>query len=192
MNQGIAILGLNGAGKSTLAHSLAKVIDYFEIDVEDYYFPGQKSSRIWAIDNKTESNPSLSGDLPFSKPKTKFEVQSMILKDIKAYPKFILSGVSLNWNMEICSHIKSIFLIDVPLAERLKRIKKREEIRFGSRVLPGGDMYFQQQEFLKTVTNRKLNDIKESIKKHFCQFARLDGMLPVEENLEKILNYFNE
>ena len=43
MYNGIAIIGLNGAGKSTLAHFLAKKLHYFEIDVEDYYFPAQRS-----------------------------------------------------------------------------------------------------------------------------------------------------
>ncbi|MDY3274855.1 MAG: hypothetical protein SOX33_03545 [Agathobacter sp.] len=50
MVQGIAIFGLNGGGKSTLAHALAKQTGYFEMDVEDYYFPEQKKSRKWALD----------------------------------------------------------------------------------------------------------------------------------------------
>ena len=45
MPYGIAIVGLNGSGKSTLGHALAKELGYFEIDVEDYYFPEQKESR---------------------------------------------------------------------------------------------------------------------------------------------------
>ena len=43
--RGIAIFGLNGAGKSTLGHALAKESGYFEMDMEDYYFPEQRESR---------------------------------------------------------------------------------------------------------------------------------------------------
>ena len=39
MIRGIAIMGLNGCGKSTLAHTIAKRLDFYEMDVEDYYFP---------------------------------------------------------------------------------------------------------------------------------------------------------
>ena len=38
MVYGIAIMGLNGCGKSTLAHEISKRLNYFEMDVEDYYF----------------------------------------------------------------------------------------------------------------------------------------------------------
>ena len=48
---GIAIFGLNGAGKSTLAHALAKKLNFYEIDVEDYYFPEQMQSRKNALEN---------------------------------------------------------------------------------------------------------------------------------------------
>ena len=48
---GIAIFGLNGAGKSTLTHALAKELKFYEMDVEDYYFPEQKESRKNAYKN---------------------------------------------------------------------------------------------------------------------------------------------
>ena len=54
MIHGIAIFGLNGGGKSTLAHALAKQTGYFEMDMEDYYFPEQRESRKQALeDNRT-------------------------------------------------------------------------------------------------------------------------------------------
>ena len=51
MIRGIAILGLNGCGKSTLAHALAKKLNFYEMDVEDYYFPEQEESRKKVLDN---------------------------------------------------------------------------------------------------------------------------------------------
>lgn len=191
MKQGIAILGLNGAGKSTLAHELAKKIGYFEMDVEDYYFPEQKLSRIYALDNKIGIETQHLGSLPFTKPREKSKVQEMLLKDIKKNSRFILSGVSINWEPEICSFIKIAFLIETPLSVRLKRIEQREKLRFGKRVNPGGDMYFQQQEFLKTVALRDFQSVKRSVEKLCCPVIKLDGTLPINKNIEKILNYLN-
>jgi len=56
MREGIAIVGLNGSGKSTLGHALAKELSYYEIDVEDYYFPEQKESRRAALDGEYGDN----------------------------------------------------------------------------------------------------------------------------------------
>lgn len=191
MKKGIAILGLNGAGKSTLSHELAKKINYFEMDVEDYYFPEQKLSRKNVLDNKKGIETQHLGDLPFSKPREKSKVQEMILKDIKNNPRFILSGVSMNWNRKVCSSIKIAFLVEAPLSVRLKRIEKREKLRFGRRVIVGGDMYSQQQEFLKTVAARDFDSVLKSTEKLSCSVIRLDGILPINENIEKILDCLN-
>lgn len=151
MVQGIAIFGLNGGGKSTLVHALAKQTGYFEMDVEDYYFPEQKKSRKWALDKSGIVDTEHLGELPFSNPRAKDEVQTAIMEDILAHLQSILSGVTMKWNDDILSHIDIVFLMQTPLEERLKRIQEREEKRFGARVLPGGDMYMQQVEFRNVV-----------------------------------------
>ena len=186
MVRGIAILGLNGGGKSTLTHALAKEIDYFEMDVEDYYFPEQKFSRQWALENSKILATECLGELPFSKPRTKDEVQSAILNDIKAHPMFILSGVTMNWCEEILSRIDIAFLVQTPLEERIKRIQSREEKRFGLRVLAGGDMYEQQLAFREIVAKRDEKVVEESVKKLHCQVISIDGTLSVEENIQRI------
>lgn len=125
MIKGIAILGLNGSGKSTLAHALAKKNGYFEMDVEDYYFPEQSESRKLALENNINFN--CINKMPFSNPRTKRQVQIEILDDIKHHSKFILSGVTMNWNDEILSYIDIAFWLQAPLEERLLRIQQREE-----------------------------------------------------------------
>ncbi len=130
MIQGIAIFGLNGGGKSTITHDLAKQIGYFEMDVEDYYFPEQRKSRKWALENKSVIATEHLKELPFSNPRTKSEVQTAIIENIKTHPRFIISDVTMNWNDEILSCIDIDFWIQTPLKERLKRIQDREEKRF--------------------------------------------------------------
>lgn len=188
---GISLFGLNGSGKSTLAHALAKQTGYFEMDVEDYYFPEQRNSRKWAMDNDNTIVTEHLGSIPFSIPRTKEEVQNALMKDMQIHHKFIISGVTMNWNEDILSHIDIAFWLQTPLEERLKRIQMREEKRFGERVLPGGDMYIQQMEFRRVVGNRDPKTIKESTKKLQCPIIVLDGTISVEENLEKIMEHMN-
>ena len=131
MKNGIAIVGLNGSGKSTLAHKLAKKINYYEIDVEDYYFPEQKTSRQNALEGNYSGKHECIGDLPYSLPRSKSEVEYAILKDIKEHAKFILSGVAMNWDEKVLSKIKIAFWLKTPTSERVRRVKEREEKHWG-------------------------------------------------------------
>lgn len=193
---GIAIFGLNGAGKSTLTHALVKELNYFEMDVEDYYFPEQKESRKQALEHTGENLENVDAtdleELPYSNPRSKGEVQAAILEDTKQYSDFILSGVNLNWCEEILSKIEIAFWVKVPLEKRLERIQSREEKRFGTRTLPGGDMYEQQKEFRGIVAKREEKSLEESVRKLRCPVVVLDGMLPVGENLEKVMEIVKE
>ena len=176
MYNGIAISGLNGAGKSTLAHVLAKKLHYFEIDVEDYYFPEQRSSRINALEGRTSADVSF---IPYLSPRAKSEVEFAIRKDINCNPQFVLSGVSLNWSESILSQIDIVFYLHVPLSERLRRIRSREAQRFGSRILPGGDMYEQHNEFLNKIENRSEQEITRSLENISCPVIDVEEILPL-------------
>ena len=191
MIQGIAIFGLNGGGKSTLTHALAKQISYFEMDVEDYYFPEQRESRELALENNSIIDTKHLGGLPFSNPRTKSEVQAAIMENIKAHPKFIISGVTMNWSDEILSCIDIAFWVQTPLEERLNRIQAREEKRFGARVRVGGDMFVQQMEFRKIVENRDSKAVEECVTKLDCPVIVIDGTLSVIHNLEIIMDNLN-
>jgi adenylate kinase family enzyme len=191
MIHGIAIFGLNGGGKSTLTHVLAKQIGYCEMDVEDYYFPEQRESRKWALENNSVIDTEHIDELPFSSPRTKSEVQSAIMENIKTHPRFIISGVTMNWSEEILSRIDIAFWVQTPLEERLKRIQAREAKRFGARVLDGGDMFAQQMEFRKLVENRDSKAVEDCAMKLSCPVIVIDGTLSVIHNLEKIIDKLN-
>lgn len=191
MINGIAVFGLNGSGKSTLTHALSKQISYLEMDVEDYYFPQQRESRRSALENNSVIDNDQLDELPFSSPRTKNEVQAAILENIKTHPRFIISGVTMDWCDEILSRIDIAFWVQTPLEERLKRIQTREEKRFGARVLDGGDMYEQQMEFREMVKNRNLNEVEECAMKLSCPVIVIDGTLSMIHNLEKITHSIN-
>lgn len=183
MYRGIAVFGLNGSGKSTLTHALAKQIGYWEMDVEDYYFPHQKASRYMALEHQPHI-PKNTDSLPFSLALPKNEVQQRLIEDIGAHPHFILCGVAMNWCAEILSKIDIAFWIQTPKENRLDRIAKRELLRFGQRVLPGGDMYAQQKAFREAAAGRDLKSLEESAAKLSCPIYMIDGMRPIQENTQ--------
>lgn len=210
MINGIAVFGPNGAGKSSITHALAKRLAYAELDAEDLYFPEQRASRqkaleggvdpagsidsAWGPGSEKGSDPAggpdpmaHSGAMPFSRPRTKEEVQSGLLRELDAHPRFILSGVTMNWPEEILAKIGIAFWVQAPLELRLRRIGEREERRFGARVLPGGDMYEQQKAFREMVAGRDPKTIEQTAARLHCPVYPLDGTLPVEENVARIL-----
>lgn len=187
MLHGIAIMGLNGCGKSTLAHAIGKRLNFYEIDVEDYYFPEQKHSRRAFLEHQEDVKCEYKGAIPYSVPRSKTEVQEMIRDDIEKHPQFIISGVTMNWEESILSAIDVAFILEVPANERVKRVEQREEIRFGLRVMPGGDMYKQQKEFREIIANKSSQSVVESADRLRCKKVKLDGTKSIDENVSVIL-----
>ena len=194
MPYGIAIVGLNGSGKSTLGHALAKELGYFEIDVEDYYFPEQKESRQAALEGKYDVKCNYPGEIPYSEARSKSEVNQAIANTILSHEKYILCGVTINWSDEILSTIQKVFWLKVNSDERVLRVKDREEKRWGERVLAGGDMFEQQDLFRNLIGGFSEQKVLDSLVNVECEVVELDGTLPISINLqiikEKLENRF--
>ncbi len=188
MIRGIAIMGLNGCGKSTLAHAISKKLGFYEIDVEDYYFPEQKNSRQAILEQKYDVECEYKGEIPYSVSCSKAEVQEMLRKEIERHPEFVIAGVTMNWEEDILSAIDIVFILEVPGEERVKRVQQREELRFGSRVMPGGDMYEQQKEFRDIIANKSNESVEESASKIQCRKVRLDGTKSIDHNVGVIMS----
>ena len=187
MIRGIAIMGLNGCGKSTLAHTIAKRLDFYEMDVEDYYFPEQKNSRQAVLEQQYDVKCEYKGELPYSMPRSAKEVQEMIRDDIRKHPQFVIYGVTMKWEADILAAIDVAFILEAPTDERVKRVQHREEIRFGSRVMFGGDMYEQQKEFRSIIAEKSSQTVEESANRLTCTKVRLDGAKSIDENVAIIV-----
>ena len=98
----------------------------------------------------------------------------------------------MNWEEDILAAIDVVFILEVPMEERVKRVQKREEIRFGSRVLPGGDMYEQQKEFRDIIADKSSQSVEKRADKIQCKKFRLDGTKSIEENVEIVLGELEE
>lgn len=184
MMQGIAIVGLNGSGKSTLNHLLARELGFFEMDVEDYYFPSQKVHRLHALEHAQVQQTDA---CPYAAEKDQAEVEAALLEDMAAHPQFVFSGVRLNWCEALRSRMDVVFWVQVPLEKRLERIRAREVRRFGERALPGGDLFAQQEGFRALVSRREPCMVEQSLAGLRCPVFVLDGTRPLQENLQRML-----
>lgn len=170
MGTGILVCGLNGAGKSTLGKALAKELGFHFIDNEDLYFP--KTSPRYLYDS----------------PRTREEVEQLLLREIKTHENFVFTSVKGDYGEAVLPFFRYAVLLHVPRELRLQRVKNRSFQKFGSRMLPGGDLYEQEEEFFDFVRSRAENTVEEWAKSLRCPILRVDGTKPVEENVELIAN----
>ena len=79
-----------------------------------------------------------------------------------------------------------VVFLEAPLNTRMKRIRQRAIDKFGDRVLPGGDMYEQEEIFFAYAKKRTPDKIENWLKTLSCKAIRLDGTKPIQENVEFI------
>ena len=156
---GICICGLNGSGKTTLGRELARKLGLYPMDVENYYFDH--------------------GDLTYSNPHSREDVRAMLVADIARHPRFVLSSVSGNLGEEIECFYRLVIYLEAPWETRKLRIKNRNRILFGGRAEEGGDLYEQEQNFLRFAAGRNPKHIERWLESVPCRVLRADAMLPI-------------
>lgn len=169
MGTGIIICGLNGAGKSTIGKALAKKLDFHFIDNEELYFP------------KTDPHYT------YASPRTRKEVEQLLFSEIKAHKDFVFASVKGDYGENIYPFFQYAVLLDVPRNIRLQRVKERSFQKFGSRMLPDGDLYEQEENFFDVVKSRAENTVEEWVQSLSCPIIRVDGTKPIEENVKFII-----
>lgn len=179
MKTGIMICGLNGAGKSTLGKALAAKLDFHFIDNEDLYFPKTDPNYMYASERSRE------------------EVEVLLGDEIKAHENFIFVSVKGDYKIveEGLAKEKSgcfavdginwqVVLIEIPRDIRLKRVRDRSFQKFGSRMLPGGDLQEQEENFFRFVKERDEDTVEKWLQSVGCPVIWVDGTKSVEENVD--------
>lgn len=168
MGIGIIVCGLNGSGKSTLGKVLAEKLAFHFIDVEDLYFP------------KTSLN------YVYSASRSHAEVERLLTLEIKKHANFVFSSVKGDYGANTFPYYQYAVLIDAPKNIRLARIRVRSYQKFGERILPGGDLYEQEESFFNMVNSRPEQYAEEWICSLKCPIIRVDGTKSVKDNVDYI------
>ena len=171
---GIMICGLNGAGKSTLGRILAERMGYEFIDNEDLFFPKTDPSYI------------------FSSPRGKEEVIRLLEEKISENYRFIFAAVKGNYGDKLIASLDHIVLIEVPKQIRSQRVRDRSYQKFGDRILPGGDLYDKENTWFSLTDSRLDTYVTDWLETVDCPVIRIDGTLPVEENVNYLVSVLSE
>lgn len=161
----INIFGSSGSGSTTLAKTIAKDYDYLHIDVDD------------ALWEKT--------DPPFTIRRSDEAAKKYILEQLELGKNAVISGSLVGFGDDIKDIIDLFVFINLDISIRLARIQKREEKRFGKRVLPGGDLHQKHLDFLKWVSDYETNpEYIRSRKQHLLWLEDVSApVLKVTEEL---------
>ena len=165
----IVLCGGNGAGKSTMGRALAKTLKLRFLDIEQYYFPDRLPNEAYGPARSQE------------------EVTAMLLEDLKKPEGCVLAAVKADYSREIGSLLTVAVYIDVPKEIRMQRIRQRSHDKFGDRMLPGGELYEQERRFFDMVQKRTDEPILQWLSSMRIPVIRMNGLLPVEENLQRLL-----
>jgi adenylate kinase family enzyme len=168
----INIFGSSGSGSTTLAKEIAKEFNYKFIDVDDY---------LW---KKT--------DPPFTERNSNSEVLRLIENQISDKKPAVISGSLVTIADSLKKRISLFLYINLDRNIRVKRITDREKLRFGDRILPGGDLHKQHLDFLKWVSDYE--DNPETLRSRRQHLSWLDDVsvtvlkITEELTLEELLN----
>ena len=171
---GILICGLNGTGKSTLGRMLADRMDYEFIDNEDLFFPKTDPSYV------------------FSSPRSKEEAIRLLEERISANNRFIFAAVRGNYGNKLIATLDHVILIEVPKQIRSQRVRDRSYQKFGNRILPGGELYDKESQWFSLTDNRSEAYVTDWLETVDCPVIRIDGTLPVEENVDYLVSVLAE
>ena len=72
--------------------------------------------------------------------------------------------------------------LQVPKEIRMRRIYDRSYGKFGDRMLPGGDLYEAEKQFLDMAERRTDEEVEDWLAALTIPVIRADGTLPILEN----------
>lgn len=176
----IHIFGASGSGVTTLGKNLSQFYQIPFFDADDYYW------------KKT--------DPPFKEVHS-IEVRNALLKNVLLpHSGWIVSGTLVSWGETIQDDFDFAIYLNVPVKERIQRIKKREQKRFGTRIEIGGDMHEGHLKFLEWAkqyddgffSGRSKPRHEAWIKTLKCPLIRIEGIFEKTELMNKAISKIQE
>lgn len=168
MGQGLLICGLNGSGKSTLAKALSEVLSCYYLDIEHCYFPQGENGYTYAHSCSRE------------------EAERRLLHAVEVCDRYVLAAVKGDYGQNVESTYLAAVYLRVPREIRMQRVWNRSHDKFGSRMLPGGDLYAPEQRFFDMIAKRQDAFVEDWLQTLRCPVILLDGTLPTAENVSRL------
>ena len=179
MKSGIMIIGPSGCGKTTLGRKVAEMLGYPYFDVDEY---------IWRFDT-----PEL-----YTVMYSREEKISRLKEAIAPYEHIVMAGSMSSFHEAFDPYFGMMVFLYADPDIRVSRIRERSILRFGDRVMEGGDMFQSNLGFLES--NRRyesdgspnLKEQTEWMNSLSCKKLRLDGSVSIDRNASLIVKAWNE
>lgn len=179
MSQGILVFGASGSGTTSLAKVLCEKLQYPHYDLDHY---------LW----------DWSAEIPFTKIRPRQLRIELLMQDISKHPHFVMSGSMDSYNEPFIPLFELVVFNSAPTDVRLQRVHLRELSLFKNRILDGGDMAKEHQQFLANVASYEKNTGSPSRAFHQqwanslpCPVVYTDGTLSLDENAKKVIEQYN-
>jgi adenylate kinase family enzyme len=174
----IHILGASGTGSTTLGYALAARLQCPHFDTDAYYW--------------------LPTDPPFTHERERTDRQRLLMDALTAQDTWVLSGSLCGWGDVAIPLFELVVFLWIPQHIRLERLHHRERERYGTRMLPGGDMYASSQAFLAWAAAYDEGDLDmRSRRLHEqwlgtlpCPIFCIEGEYTIEEQLAVLMAEF--
>jgi adenylate kinase family enzyme len=171
----ILIFGASGSGTTTLGKELEKSTNFNHLDVDAYYWE--------------KTDPPFQEKIPLTK-------RNKTLKaDFKKFENTIISGSMVSWGKEWETSFDLAIFIRLDNTIRMKRLKNRETVRYGSKLLTDKNIERNSKDFLEWANqyeNPNFNGRSFKIHNNWielldCKVLRIDGDQELKDTLEKVL-----
>jgi len=184
---GIIIFGASGAGSTTLGKEVSRRLNFQYLDIDDYLWCWNTAIPLTAVRPSEERTKGL-------------------MDDINKYPDFVIAGTIFSDKNLFEPLLDLAVFISTPTDVCAERVHARELVRWGKRVLPGGDMYKVTRfhgDFDDYVANAQKYETADVInfgrKLHErwidelpCPVLRLDGTKDISQNADGIITQFHK
>lgn len=125
----LLIMGASGTGTTSLAQSVANRWAVPHADADDYFW--------------IPSAPPYVAKRP---PAERLRLMREIFLPRHAW---VLSGSVMGWGDPLRAEFDAVVFLHLDQQDRLGRLRAREAVRYGDRVLPGGELHQAHEEFLE-------------------------------------------
>lgn len=124
----IHIVGASGSGTTTLGAALAQAMGVAHHDSDNFFW-----------------RPT---DPPFTMQRPQADRLPMLRAALPADGSWVLSGSLLSWGLEVADRFELVVFLYLDPEIRMARSLARERVRYGDRILPGGDMHEAHETFM--------------------------------------------
>ncbi len=171
----VHVTGAACAGVTTLGHALATRLDVPLVDTDDAYW--------------------LPTDPPYTARRLPQERRALIRQWLDGATGWVIAGSLVSWGTELIRTAQLTVFVDTPTPLRLERLRAREAARFGSRILPGGDMHVIHESFLDwaacyddpSFDGRSRRGHEDWLSRLPMPVLALDGTRPVDSLAEQVV-----